>query len=864
MASRTKGDPQAGSSFATGWRRFVGRASWGFPAGLAALAVVTVLDLIFGGETVLTGSYVVAPFIAAFSGSRRSTVAVGALAIALAAASGAWNGGYGGLDYDLRLGLLVLASGLAYLAAAARSKSKTAMRRFQILDEVAGVADGSLPLGETLERVTDVIVPELADFCMIDVNSEGEPTRAAVRAGGPNPARVEAWLWDRKPTIPDYLLRDDEMPIAEPWFVPKHNQEFLRRFSQGPEDLEFLRSLRTRSSIAVGFGARGKRMGVLTLVTAWSRRRYRGDDVRFARVLAGRVGLVLDNAGLFSDLQSVERRMDTAMSILGEAVVIQDRRGRLLYANDAAEKMFGSTPEQLATATLDEMRTRYEIYDEQGSRLDPSEFVALRVLRGEAGNDQTVNVIERESGRELWLRARSRAIEGTDGQPLYAVTTFDDVTAGKQAEFAQAMLARTGELLASSIDYRETLQRVAHLTIPQLADWCFVCAQEEEGEFELLAVAHSDPEKLGLARQIVAEYPLEMGDPSEVAEALRSAEPRLVEDAESAIRALARDERHLERLREFGIGSAMMFPMQVGDEVVGALVFANGIDRHPFEEFDRSLASQIAERAAIAIENSRLATERSAIAETLQRGLAPPQIPDVPGWSAAAVYHPAGSENRVGGDFYDVFPYEGGWMVVIGDVTGRGAEAAAVTALARYTIRTAGRLTGNPISALELLNESLLAREDNALCTAAIVTLPGNGADQVQIAVAGHPLPLIIREGFVEEAGRLGPALGAFAGSRWEIDRSSLAPGDQLVVYTDGVIEASRQGDRFGEERLRRRIVGSTSPSGTIQQVEHALEGFTAGHLTDDAAMVAVMREPEALPTEPLSGVAGSGESESA
>jgi PAS domain S-box-containing protein len=864
MAARIRGDSRAGSSFATGRPRFLGRPGWGLVAGLATLALVTALDVIFGEEAVLTGSYLVAPFVAALSGSRRATAAVGALAIALAAASGAWNGSYGGLNYDLRIALLVLATGVAYMAAAARSKSQAAMRRFQILDEIAAVADGSLPLAQTLERVTDVIVPEVADICMIDVNSEGRPTRAAVRAGGPNSAEVEAWLWGRQPTIPDYLFRDKEMPLAEPWFVPKHNQEFLRRISQGPGDLEYLRSLGTRSSVSVGFGARGKRLGALTMVTAWSRRRYRGDDVRFARVLAGRVGLVLDNAGLFSDLQSVERRMDTAMSILGEAVVIQDRRGQLLYANDAAATMFGGAPEQLAAVTLEEIRARYDLYEEHGAPLDPSEFVGLRVLRGVSGHDQTIRVVERESRREHWLRARSRAIEGTDGQPLYAVTTFDDVTESKQAEFAQAMLARTGELLASSIDYRETLQGVARITIPQLADWCFVCAPGDDGAIELLAIAHSDPDMVRLARRIAAEFPIAMGDTSGAAEALRSTEPSVVEDAEAAMRAIAEDERHLEMLRELGIGSGMVFPIRSADQGIGALVLANGVDRRPFDEFDRSLAGQIAERASIAIENSRLATERASIAETLQQGLAPPQIPTVPGWSAAAVYRPAGTENRVGGDFYDFFPFEGGWMVVIGDVTGRGAEAATVTALARYTIRTAGTLTGDPISALNLLHESLLAREGNALCSAAIATLGGEGTDDVKIAVAGHPLPLIVRDGLVEEGGHMGPVLGAFADSRWESETCSLAPGEQLVVYTDGVTEACGQGDRFGDERLRRRLAASSSPADSVRQVENALEAFTAGNLTDDAALVAVMREPARLPSQSLSGVAGSGESESA
>jgi serine phosphatase RsbU (regulator of sigma subunit) len=291
-----------------------------------------------------------------------------------------------------------------------------------------------------------------------------------------------------------------------------------------------------------------------------------------------------------------------------------------------------------------------------------------------------------------------------------------------------------------------------------------------------------------------------------------------------------------------------MVPMRAAGEFVGALVLANDKDRRPFDDFDRDLARRLAERAAIAIQNARLASERSRIAETLQRGLAPPSIPEIPGWATAAVYRPAGSENRVGGDFYDFFRYHAGWMLVIGDVTGRGAEAAAVTALARYTLRTAGTLTGDPVSALRRLNESLRSGDEGSLCTAAIVTVPGSddgGAPTV--AIAGHPPPLLVRGGAVEEMGTMGPVLGAFDDADWSLDGCPLEPGHQLVLYTDGVIEASGEDGRFGEETLRSRLAGSATPAATVSRIVRALEAFTHGDLDDDIAIVALMRDPAAV-----------------
>ena len=129
---------------------------------------------------------------------------------------------------------------------------------------------------------------------------------------------------------------------------------------------------------------------------------------------------------------------------------------------------------------------------------------------------------------------------------------------------------------------------------------------------------------------------------------------------------------------------------------------------------------------ALALDNAGLFSdlerserERAEIAETLQRGLLPPPLPHIPGWSVAAMYRPAGAENEIGGDFYDAFRIAGGWMVVIGDVTGRGAQAASVTALARYTLRTAAALTGDPVVALESLNRELLTAAAASLCSVA-------------------------------------------------------------------------------------------------------------------------------------------------
>lgn len=243
---------------------------------------------------------------------------------------------------------------------------------------------------------------------------------------------------------------------------------------------------------------------------------------------------------------------------------------------------------------------------------------------------------------------------------------------------------------------------------------------------------------------------------------------------------------------------------------------------------------------AVALVGRRRTMARARIGETLQRDLKPHPLPEIPGWATATFYSPAGAENEVGGDFYDAFEFEGGWLLVIGDVTGRGAQAASITAQARYTLRTAAGLTGDPIASLAALNDALLERGGSALCTVAALALSEDAAQPVRVAVAGHPPPLLVDGDRVAEVAVPGPVLGAFSDAEWELESLAVAPGQQLVVITDGVIEARGAGGRFGETRLRESLPGTPGPELVVRRLEHSLSTFAAGDLEDDATVLAV------------------------
>jgi serine phosphatase RsbU (regulator of sigma subunit) len=308
---------------------------------------------------------------------------------------------------------------------------------------------------------------------------------------------------------------------------------------------------------------------------------------------------------------------------------------------------------------------------------------------------------------------------------------------------------------------------------------------------------------------------------------------------------LATSDEHLEGLRGLELGSMIFAPMSVGGPILGVLVFVNHRGSRLFADSDLAIAVEAARRAAMAIENARLAAERARVAEVLQRELLPPNLPPTPGWEVATMYEPAGEVNQVGGDFYEVFAVQGGWALVLGDVAGRGAAAAALTAEARHTIRTAGALAAEPVAGLEVLNRNLRLREDVALCSVAMLFLPDEPADDAEILVylAGHPHPMHLRDGRAELIGRPGPLLGVADDPRWEAVAISVAAGEQVVLYTDGVIEARRsKGDRFGTDRLQERLAGAETPELALDRVREGLLSFGARAREDDAAVIAVRR----------------------
>jgi serine phosphatase RsbU (regulator of sigma subunit) len=407
----------------------------------------------------------------------------------------------------------------------------------------------------------------------------------------------------------------------------------------------------------------------------------------------------------------------------------------------------------------------------------------------------------------------------------------------------------------------ETFDAISAILVPQVADFCMIDVIDKDRVPQRAAVRIAPGGKPEFERGLAERVP--SLPPHMVADGDSSLAPRFYERmSERDVRGLSRDEEDFEFLYSLGTRSAITVALHARGEVTGALTLGVAWSGRRYRREDARFAWILSGRVALALDNSGLFADleraeraRSEIAETLQRGLLPSPLPHIPGWVVAAMYRPAGAENEVGGDFYDAFRVSGGWMLVIGDVTGRGAHAASITAVARYTLRTAAVITDDPLLALRTLNRTLLARGDSTLCSLAAMTLGEDPSEPIRLAVAGHPPPLLIDGESVTEAAGSDPVLGAFPDSVWSLTRVVIEPGQQLVVITDGITEAQGPEGRFGEKRLRDHLREARSPAHAVQQLEGTLHSFTEGRFEDDMAMLAIARaskEPPAASTDVL------------
>ena len=344
------------------------------------------------------------------------------------------------------------------------------------------------------------------------------------------------------------------------------------------------------------------------------------------------------------------------------------------------------------------------------------------------------------------------------------------------------------------------------------------------------------------------EHHLDLDGPHPISVAMRTGQVQIVHEVTDELRReWSRDAGYLEDIREWPAEAAVVAPLRARGRTLGTIALASFTERR-FGPREIATIEELARRAAMAADNARVYGERSYIAARLQQSLLPPHLPDVPGLEIAARFRPAGEAYDVGGDFYDIFETgTGAWAIAMGDVCGKGADAAALTAMARYTIRATGlRAAQSPQRVLSLLNEVLLteAPREQFLTVAYANLRVSQEATELAIASAGHPLPLLLRaDGQLEPVGSPGTLLGVVPEIELHPVVIDLREGDTLIFYTDGVTEArTSDGTMFGMDGLMSAVLACTGcdAAEVAERIESSLTDANVERPRDDIAIVVV------------------------
>ncbi len=602
-----------------------------------------------------------------------------------------------------------------------------------------------------------------------------------------------------------------------------------------------------------------RRGQILGLLEFYNTSPMASDDelTRMMITVARQIGSFIERIRAITDLRLSRAILASQSHASTEGILVLSPDSKILSRNDRFDEMFGIDPG--GASDLDDQAI---LEAALASLADPT-IVAQRVA-------DLINDHETTEDMELTLRdGRAYEVHTTPlpaaepELPLGRAWYFRDVSERRRSERIlreaseqAAFMSEVGAVLVGSTNVTEMLNAIAALVVPALGDWCVIDLVQRDGSVVRSVVQYRDTD----ARDIIGEmarrghHRVDPAAETGIPKVLRTGktEWRAEVDPSAFERVAPGDPTYARFLDRVGVRSYICVPMVARGRVLGAItLLATSADRR----FDRSavrIAEDLAWRVALAVDSALLYKDRAYVAETLQRSLLPPMLPGIPGLEVAARYLPAGEGGEVAGDFYDIF--EAGrndWAIVVGDVCGKGAASAALTALARHTIRAAAVQAKKPKRVLLQLNDAMIRHDadDDRFATVAYARLRRGASPEwrLTLALAGHPLPFLIKRGAeAEGVGRPGMLLGTFPDVELFDQALPLGPGDMIVLFTDGVTEARNEaGEMFGEDGIQTVLNSLHEPTAeeAVDTIEQAALDHQGGVAQDDMAIVSVRVE---------------------
>lgn len=568
---------------------------------------------------------------------------------------------------------------------------------------------------------------------------------------------------------------------------------------------------------------------------------YTDEDCEFVDGITDRLAPVLyawiqkdllerERAAAEADREAERVRLREIIEDIPVGVALVDRDGAVIEINEATDRIWAG---ELPKARSIEEYGAYEGYHcDTGAPVQPHEWPAPRAIATGERVEETVD-IRRLDGMAATIRVDAIPITDGDGSVARVVVITEDVTQRLQTERLKEAIQAIGSLASSTFDVSEILHRVLSAATDALGTEASTLLLREGDDWvvkEVVGPAQAEAGGVFATGRFTADETLLDGHRAIVVDDVL-ADDRLDGAAMSAI----------------GIRSLIIVPIVGRSQVLGVMAFHYGRRAVPFTTAEIDFATELIGVTSLALDNAALYEREHLIADTLQEAiLAPPEpMPDV---EVSYLYRPASSTANVGGDFHDVFKIDAEHIgILIGDVSGKGLQAARHTSLVRTGVRAYVIEDPDPAAVLGKLN-TLVHRSTSpeAFATVFFGALDRIGG-VMRFCGAGHPQGLVGRSDGVEVLPTASPIVGAFVNATYETHETCLAPGDRLLLYTDGILEARRGAELFGEERIVDAMLrlASVAVEDIPERLLNDVLTFSGGELHDDTVVMCLTRTPQ-------------------
>jgi len=565
-------------------------------------------------------------------------------------------------------------------------------------------------------------------------------------------------------------------------------------------------------------------------VTEWTHRMRRHDGtyrehLSRAAPLRDENGVIVRWSAIATDIHDQIREREELRLLadtIPQFICVSSADGRLAYANAQFWAYTGLTPSPDAfvwdrVVHPGDIEAARAFWARRSDRDDPPEL-ELRMRRSD--------------GVYRWFQSRlSTSRDGVEADRFF--TTATDIHDRKRTADMMAFLAEASDVLNAPRDVEVALELAAGLAVPRIADWCAVYLREPNGFFRPAAIHHADPGRVELAHELVRRYPFSVESSRELIET--RAPQFLPAISAEMIDAGAVDQRHASLLRQLDLASAIVVPLIVDDEVTGMLHLVRGRDNEPFVRADVDFAQIVAKRIAVAIDNAVMYERARNVATTFQNAALPQTLPVIDGLALHRAYRAGDHGVTVGGDWYDAVRLrDGSLLFSIGDVAGKGLDAAVLMASMRQAIRVAGLQGLAPGAVLEAANASLAAEHAGRFVTAFVGRLD-LASGRLEYASAGHPAPLVRDDDGLRALAFGDPPLGVWEGAFATHTIHVRAPW-LIVAYTDGLIE--RTGDVVEGDALLRAVASDEGIMHTADPASYLQARLLRGAVRDDTAIL--------------------------